>query len=40
MEIVAIISIISVLAWFLLGVRGSVNLDNYTEEELKKDKKE
>jgi hypothetical protein len=40
MEIVAIISIISVLAWFLLGVRNSVNLDNYTEEELKKDKKE
>ena len=36
MEAVAIISIISVLAWFLLGVKNSVNPNNYTEEDLKK----
>lgn len=35
MEIVALISIISVLAWFIFGVKDSVNLNNYTEEELK-----
>jgi hypothetical protein len=35
MEIVALISIMSVLAWFLFGARNSVNLNNYTEEELK-----
>lgn len=35
METVAIISIISVLAWFMFGVRNSVNLNNYTEEDLK-----
>ena len=36
MEAVAIISIISVLAWFVFGVKNSVNLNNYTEEDLKK----
>lgn len=37
MEAVAVISIISVLAWFMFGaVRNSVNLNNYSEEDLKK----
>ena len=35
MEAVAIISIVSVLIWFIMGARNSVNLDNYTEDELK-----
>ncbi len=39
METVAVISIISVLAWFIFGYKNSVNLNNYTEDELKdKDK--
>jgi hypothetical protein len=37
MEIVAIISIVSVLAWFLVGYRNGVNLDNFTESQLKDD---
>lgn len=35
MEAVAIISIVSVLIWFIMGFRNSVNLYNYTEDELK-----
>lgn len=35
MEAVAIISIISVLAWFIFGVRNSVNLNNFSEDDLK-----
>jgi len=35
MEIVAVISIVSVLAWFILGYKNSVNLNNYTEDDLK-----
>jgi hypothetical protein len=35
MEIVALISIVSVLAWFLLGARNRVNFDNGTESEPK-----
>ena len=37
MEIVAIISIVSVLAWFLVGFRKGVNLDNFTESQLKEE---
>ena len=40
MEIVALISIVSVLAWFLLGAHKGVNLNNYTEEELMKEDRE
>ena len=35
MEVVAVISILSVLAWFVLGVSKSVNINNFTEDELK-----
>jgi len=35
MEAVAIVSIISVLVWFIFGVRNSVNLDNFSEDDLK-----
>ena len=35
MEIVAIISIVSVLAWFIFAYKNSVNLNNYTEDDLK-----
>lgn len=35
MEIVAIISIVSVLAWFLIGFRKGVNLDHYSESQLR-----
>jgi len=35
MEAVAIISIISVLLWFILGVKNSVNLNNYSEKDLR-----
>lgn len=35
MEAVAIISIISVLAWFIFGVKESVNLNNFSEDDLK-----
>lgn len=35
LEIIAIISIVSVLLWFLIGANKSVNINNYTEEELK-----
>lgn len=35
MEIVAVISIVSVLAWFLLGAHRSVNINNYTEDQLR-----
>ena len=38
MEVVAIISIVSVLIWFIMGARHSVNLNNYTEDELKEEK--
>jgi hypothetical protein len=36
MQTVAIISILSVFIWFLMGVKNSVNLNNYTEDDLKK----
>lgn len=36
MEIVAIISIISVLAWFILGAKSSANLNNDSEDDLNK----
>jgi hypothetical protein len=35
MQTVAIISIISILAWFIMGVSRSVNLNNFTEDELR-----
>lgn len=35
LELVAVISIVSVLAWFLFGARKGVNLDNYTEAGLR-----
>jgi hypothetical protein len=35
MEIVALISIVSVLAWFLLGARNRMNFDSDTEAEPK-----
>lgn len=38
MQAVAIISIVSVLIWFIMGFRNSVNLDNNTEDELKEEK--
>jgi len=34
-EIVAIISINRILAWFIFGYKNSVNLNNYTEDDLK-----
>ena len=44
MEAVAIISVVSILAWFLLGINKSVNINNYSEDELRdeieKEKKE
>lgn len=39
MEIVAIVSIVSVLLWFIVGAKNSVNLNNFSESELK-DKEE
>ena len=38
METVAIVSIVSVLIWFIMGFRNSVNLDDNTEDELKEEK--
>jgi len=35
MEIVAVISIISVLAWFIISARNSTNLNNYSEDDFK-----
>jgi hypothetical protein len=35
MEAVAIISIISVLAWFVFGVKNSVNINTFSEDDLK-----
>ncbi len=37
-EIIAGISFISVMLWFILGAKDSVNLNNYSEKELKEDK--
>ena len=34
-EIIAGVGFVSVLLWFILGVRNSVNLNNYSEKELK-----
>lgn len=35
LEIIATVSIVSVLLWFLIGANKSVNINNYTEDELK-----
>ena len=40
LEVIAIISIVSVLLWFFIGAHKSVNINNYTEEELKEQEKE
>ena len=40
LEVIAIVSIVSVLLWFLIGAHKSVNINNYTEDELKKKEKE
>ena len=37
-EVIAGISFISVLLWFIIGAKNSVNLNNYSEKDLK-DKK-
>ncbi len=37
-EIIAGVGFISVMLWFILGARNSVNLNNYSEKELKKEK--
>ena len=34
-EIIAGIGFISVLLWFVIGAKNSVNLNNYSEKELK-----
>ena len=35
MEVIAIISIISVFLWFIIGAKNSVNLNNYSEKDLR-----
>lgn len=35
MEAVAIISVISIFLWFIIGAKDSVNLNNYSEKDLR-----
>ncbi len=35
METVAIISVVSILLWFIIGAKNSVNLNNFSEKELR-----
>ena len=35
MEVIAIISIISVFLWFIIGAKNSVNLNNYSKKDLR-----
>lgn len=37
LELVAVVSIVSVLLWFIVGARKGVNIDNYTEAGLKEE---
>ncbi len=38
-NIIASIGFISVMLWFILGAKNSVNLNNYSEKELKRKQK-
>jgi len=39
LEIVAIISVVSILLWFIIGAKNSVNLNNFSEKELRDEDK-